>query len=451
MMLVEDIEEALKKYILAAFPIQDSEINHELSKAIEDIMPSNKDMQGRFQKALLEYLKNAGLNEIKLEKDLIEQIFQKYMYLKEEPKAFDRLTFNHYIDLFLHKSRWSRYSSIFSLDHKNIRKLLQTIREIRNNLAHFRSTVSKQQHDDLLACKEWLERHETEVLKEFEPKQKQRSIPASVSLTIGEPSTDEFAPVEEAIHANESRYAPLALRLQEQSRNQTQVHLTFQQVEEIIGGELPVSAHQHRSWWANDSVGHVQSQQWLDVGWRVSRINMSEETVMFTRIREREKAYIHFFSELIQCMKEKPLSSKQRMSPDGTSWMTFAWIPEKGSPVTSLVFSFARYGRFRAELYIDARDKERNKQIFDELYRQKLAIQAELGDMSDALEWERIDDKRASRIALYHSGAITDKNESLIELQEWAVEAMSRFQPVMEKYVNEVLGTLVLSIIPDSR
>jgi predicted transcriptional regulator len=442
MMLVEDVEEALKKYILAAFPIQDGETNQELSKAIGDVMPSNKDMQGRFQKALLEYLHNGDSHEVKLQKDLADQAFQKHMYVKEAPKPFDRLTFNHYIDLFLHESRWERYSSIFSLDRKHIRNLLQTIRDIRNNLAHFRSTVSRQQHDDLLACKEWLERYEAEVLKEFEPKQLSTSL--EISYTITESSADDFAPVEEAIHANESRYASLALRLQEQPRHQTQVQLTFQQVEEIIKGELPVSARQHRSWWANDSVGHVQSQQWLDVGWRVSRINMSEETVIFTRIQEREKAYIHFFSELFQRIKEKSLSSKQ-LSPDGTNWMRFALIPEEGSPVASLVFSFARYGRFRVELYIDTHDPERNKRIFDGLYERKQAIQTELGEMADALEWERIDKKIASRIALYHPGSITDNNESLTDLREWAIEAMSCFQPVMEKYVNEVLGTLVLS------
>src|SRR5260370_41822102 len=122
----------------------------------------------------------------------------------------------------------------------------------------------------LVECKNWLERHETDVLKEFEPKQ--LSVALEITHTIVESSNEGIAPVEEAIHANESRYAPLALHLQEKPRNQVQVPLTFQEIEEkVIKGELPPSARQHRSWWANDSVGHVQSQQWLDVGWRVSR------------------------------------------------------------------------------------------------------------------------------------------------------------------------------------
>jgi len=343
--LVRDIEEALKRYILAAYPTQEEETSHELNLAIENIMPSNRDLQGRFQKALLAYLNNTGLNGSKLQKQLADQAFEEHLYRKEQAKALDKLTLNQYIELFLHDNRWSRFSSIFSLDRKNIRQLLHKVRCIRNDLAHFRNTVSKQQHDELLACKEWLERHETDVLKEFESKQ--LSVALEVSYTIAESSNDEIVPVEEAIHANESRYAPLAPLLREQPQSQTQVQLTFQKIEECINSKLPPAARQHRSWWINDSVDHVQSQQWLDVGWRVSRINMSGETVIFTRIQGRERDYIHFFSELIQYMSKKSLAYKRQLSPDGASWMTFAWIPEEGSSISSLVFSFARYGRFR--------------------------------------------------------------------------------------------------------
>ncbi|WP_201390077.1 DUF4268 domain-containing protein [Ktedonobacter sp. SOSP1-85] len=207
----------------------------------------------------------------------------------------------------------------------------------------------------------------------------------------------------------------------------------------MTGSELPAAARQHRSWWANDSVAHIQSQQWLDVDWRVSRINMAEEIATFTRIEERGKLYIHFFSKLLQALQARRLPTKRIPSPDGTNWMTWKWVPEEGSPITSLVFSFARYGRFRVELYIDTGDKERNKHLFDTLYEQREVIKVELGELADALEWDRMDDKRGSRIALYHSGAITDPEDHLALLQEWAVEAMGHFQPTMTKHVLESL------------
>ncbi|WP_201390074.1 HPP family protein [Ktedonobacter sp. SOSP1-85] len=100
MMLVEDIEEALKKYILAAFPSHNGEANEALTKAIEEIMPSNRELQGRFQRALTEYLAKAGMQTQVLQKSIAQQMFEQYVYRKEPTKTFDRLSLNQYIDLF---------------------------------------------------------------------------------------------------------------------------------------------------------------------------------------------------------------------------------------------------------------------------------------------------------------------------------------------------------------
>src|SRR5436305_3328116 len=55
--------------------------------------------------------------------------------------------------------------------------------------------------------------------------------------------------------SGDSRYAPLALWLQQQPSREEKVTLTFMQIQEILREELPASARQYRSWWANDSVG----------------------------------------------------------------------------------------------------------------------------------------------------------------------------------------------------
>ncbi|GHO56098.1 DUF4268 domain-containing protein [Ktedonobacter robiniae] len=245
--------------------------------------------------------------------------------------------------------------------------------------------------------------------------------------------------VDEPISGNESHYALLAFYLRERPLTESKVALTFQEVETIIRGQLPSSARQHRSWWANDSVAHIQSQQWLDAGWRVSRINMSEEKIIFSRIKKRERQHIDFFSELLQTLQEKHLPYYRLPSPDGTHWMRWRWIPDKGAPVTWLDFSFTHFHSFRVELYIDTGDRERNKLIFDALYERREEIKKELGELAEALEWDRMDDKRASRIALYHSGEITDTKSNLTALQEWATEAMSHFQPVMTKFLHPIL------------
>ncbi|EFH84751.1 DUF4268 domain-containing protein [Ktedonobacter racemifer] len=252
-------------------------------------------------------------------------------------------------------------------------------------------------------------------------------------------NTSEAALVYETSSENENHYDLLALYLRERPRTEKEVALTFREVETIIRGQLPSSARQHRSWWANDSIVNVQSQQWLDASWRVSRINMSEEKIIFSRITKRERQYIDFFSELLQALQEKHLPYHRLPSPDGRNWILWRWIPDKGAPVTSLVFSFTHSHSFRVELYIDTRDKERNKLIFDALYERREDIKEELGELAEALEWERMNDNQASRIALYHAGEITDTKSNLTALREWAAEAMSHFQPVMIKFLDPIL------------
>ena len=218
--------------------------------------------------------------------------------------------------------------------------------------------------------------------------------------------------------------------------------LTFMQIQEILGEELPGSARQHRSWWANDSVGHVQSRQWLDVGWRVSNIAMAEEKVTFTRIKERERLYIGFYSGVLQELRKVSPFQVREAGPDGLNWIVIAKLPSTGPQLGFLGYAFTWHERFRVEFYIDSYTKERNKRLFDMLYLRKDEIQEELRDIPGSLEWERIDDKRASRIALYHEGAIIDPPEKLGQLRTWAVDAMVRFQKAVDQHVSEVLTTI---------
>jgi hypothetical protein len=77
--------------------------------------------------------------------------------------------------------------------------------------------------------------------------------------------------------------------------------------------------------------------------------------------------------------------------------------------------------------------------IFDMLAAQRLELEKELGSIS----WERIDDKRASRLALYHPGSITDSETELARLRSWGVEMMDRFYQALasraEKAILEVM------------
>jgi hypothetical protein len=86
---------------------------------------------------------------------------------------------------------------------------------------------------------------------------------------------------------------------------------------------------------------------------------MNEETVTFARIKEREKAYIDFFSELRQRLGETDFPLK-KLSPDGQSWFPIAALPEGGPQRSYILASFTRDKRFRVEFYIDVFDQAKN-------------------------------------------------------------------------------------------
>lgn len=457
MMLVEDIETMLKEYVLAAFQNASGDFdNAALDLAIQEITRANSKLRGPFHRALHQYLQtNSNLNPA-IDQHRAEEAFSRH--LSPTPTGFENLTLNEYIELFLSKTRWDHYKSIFDLDANSCRKLLIAVRDIRNELAHFRSEITPQKREELRFCKEWLARHQSEVASAFADSNGGLSANSS-ELRVGPPSDvgrivgellgniykeirlgsfeSEDIPVQlsEDSDARESRYVPLALFLQSQPMDQYKVNMSFEEIELLIGGRLAKYARQHRSWWANDSTAHVQSIQWLGAGWRVSSVNMSEERVVFTRIEDREQSYIQFFSHLLADLRASGEIPIRALSPDGQSWINITRLTPEGEAHRSVVsFSFARGGRFRVELYIDEGDKKTNKRIFDELYPRRDEISSAIGE---DLSWERLDRRRASRIAAYHAGSITDNENRLTELRAWAAPTMARLYTVLRPVVLE--------------
>lgn len=312
------------------------------------------------------------------------------------------------------------------MDDQAIRKLLDDVRETRNALAHFRSEITNAQREQLRFCLRWLEQNPPAMPE-----------PVEAEEMSEEPETEELTPVDEQVGESESRYSRLALFLRSLPQKTKRISLTFKDVEQILDHELPPSAQEHRSWWANDSVSHSQSAQWLDAGWRVASINMYEKTAKFARSEERERKYIDFFSALLAEFRDRATFEVKEVSPDGSSWVAVQSLPYSGKKVALLSFAFTHGQRFRAELYIDTGDKDETKAIFDALYAQRHEIEEDVGE---ELTWERLDEKRATRIALYTKGSITDDAESLANLREWAINAMNRLEQGIVQRAEEVIS-----------
>jgi hypothetical protein len=147
-------------------------------------------------------------------------------------------------------------------------------------------------------------------------------------------------------------------------------------------------------------------------------------------ISPKRAAYQQFFQRLLDELREKHKFTNARAAQP-QNWYTFS----SGMRGFSWGFSFALGGRVRDELYIDTPDADRNEQILDELIKDRASIEKDFGE---PLEWERLDEKRACRVACYRSGNIEDSSEKLEEIQAWAVDRLLKFKRVFSPRLKGV-------------
>ncbi len=185
---------------------------------------------------------------------------------------------NDYINFIVRKQTWDYYEPILKIKRENLNTLLTKVRETRNDMAHFRKEVPSRSMDDLIYCAKWLEgRYEKwntiisqsdiqAILENYDPNDTKKAEQA-------EKPSSRF---------KRSVYTALSDWLKEQKENE--VTLSFDEVEGILKRPLPDLALELRAWWANDRVGHIHSILWLDAGWRVESVSLSDKRVRFSRI-----------------------------------------------------------------------------------------------------------------------------------------------------------------------
>jgi CBS domain-containing protein len=432
MMLVEDIELAIREHVLSAYTSQDGKADtNKLTAAIAKSAGADrsvKDVKGRIKQFVAKYNEFKAQDTASAEHDIIERAFDS-AYGSPKTKDFDELTLANYVELLLDPNIWPSYEDVFRIDAKALRRLFNDVRTTRNALAHFRREISATDRSKLKICASWLERH---------PPRKCARDEVPPSMTPEQPDTAletlSIAPVEEEPESGEGRYAKLAVWLQGKSSSSDEV-LTFEEVEEIIQAKLPPSARAHRAWWANDSVSHPQSKLWLEVGWRVVYVELDGQFVHFTRMRDRETAYIRFFSLVAGLLVKRAIYPWKGYKPTGVSWHPFYKLPPEKS-AAMLVCSFARGGRLRVELYIDTQITERNKAIFDRLRAESVHIEHTVGER---VSWERLESRRASRIAVYKPGSIAAPEVALADMAGWAADKLQLFRTALDGPLERAL------------
>lgn len=137
--------------------------------------------------------------------------------------------------------------------------------------------------------------------------------------------------------------------------------------------------------------------------------------------------YLVFFQGLIDELNRRGFTRARKAQPQ--NWYTFS---SENSNIFTYSVSFAQHRRVRAEIYIDSGDADKNKRLFDLLLAQRQTLEAAIGA---ELAWERLDERRASRIALYRAGSIESPTEELQEIETWAITSLERLKAVFPSQI----------------
>ncbi|MDE2824007.1 MAG: DUF4268 domain-containing protein, partial [Chloroflexota bacterium] len=133
----------------------------------------------------------------------------------------------------------------------------------------------------------------------------------------------------------------------------------------------------------------------------------------------RGQRYHRYFSGLISKLKKRGFRS--RNAPRRHYYSIGAGHGFRSDIEYSC--SFNHGGKARVELYIGS-DTTYNKTLFDWLYSHREAIQNRFGG---PLDWQRLDDNKASRVAVFPiNGSIDDDDESLNAVQNWMAEHIAK-------------------------
>ncbi len=142
-----------------------------------------------------------------------------------------------------------------------------------------------------------------------------------------------------------------------------------------------------------------------------------------TEASSREIAYQKFWQPLMDELREKHhFTNAKAAQPQ--SWYAFA----TGIAGINYGVAFASGSRLQAEVYLDLGDKDRNKATFDFLAEKKAEIEILFGE---PLKWERLDARRASRIAVVLPDTkIDDASERGDEMRAWLIARLLKLKQV---------------------
>jgi len=140
-----------------------------------------------------------------------------------------------------------------------------------------------------------------------------------------------------------------------------------------------------------------------------------------------------FWTQLLERAKEKT-GLHTNVSPSIYSWIG------TGAGKSGISYNYCILNKYAScEIYLDRgkefEDPNINKIRFDSLFKHKDEIENNFGGK---LKWERLNDRRASRISVRFEGLGLKDKDKWNDLQEKMIETMVRLEKAFRKYIKQL-------------
>lgn len=178
-------------------------------------------------------------------------------------------------------------------------------------------------------------------------------------------------------------------------------------------GDGPAAPHFHVAARPNEWTRHVSARA---------------REAASTALSDRERFYQSFWSALSDHLAEHDPSFTDATPPKG-HWWNFG-IGRTGFRLT--VAASQRDHWIGTEIYV--RD-DQDKLVFDHFHNDREAIEADFGE---PLEWERLDERKASRIVIRWHGVDPGQEARWPEYMAWYLDKMNRFRTAFRDRIKAI-------------
>jgi hypothetical protein len=116
------------------------------------------------------------------------------------------------------------------------------------------------------------------------------------------------------------------------------------------------------------------------------------------------------------------------------------WVGFAAGPFGFYDVAFTANGAVRAGIYLDMQERTFTKRLFDDLFAERLAVETAVGRI---LSWERLDDRRASRIVDYREIRDLGSRDERRVVADWAAETVVKLMEALDDRLRSTAAVLL--------